>query len=165
MLFRRRKIHGLQGMTFGMMDAIINVVGIIVGLGVIGSKLVVFVAILIAGIANSLGNAAGFHVSEETEGIHTRKEVWLSTVLTFLGTLCVTLLLLAPLLFFNLMGAVISSVAIGIFLLILMGFIVSRNLNYSRGKTVKLMLEYLIMGVVVIIVAYYLGIFASGLVI
>lgn len=164
MLFRR-KHHGLQGMTFGMMDAIINVVGIIIGLSVIGNKLTVFVAILVAGIANSLGNAAGFHVSEETEGIHTRKEVWKSTVLTFLGTFLVTMLLLIPLLFLDLTGAVFSSVSIGVFLLVLLGFIVSRCLNYNRRKTLKLMVEYLLMGIVVIIVAYYLGIFASNLVI
>lgn len=164
MLFRRRK-HGLQGMTFGMMDAIINVVGIIIGLSVIGNKLTVFVAILVAGIANSLGNAAGFHVSEETEGIHTRKEVWKSTVLTFLGTFLVTMFLLIPLLFLDLAGAVFSSVSIGLFLLVLLGFIVSRCLNYNRRKMLKLMAEYLLMGIVVIIVAYYLGIFASNLVI
>jgi hypothetical protein len=164
MLFRR-KHHGLQGMTFGMMDAIINVVGIIIGLSVMGNKLAVFVAILVAGIANSLGNAAGFHVSEETEGIHTRKEVWKSTVLTFLGTFSVTILLLFPLLFLNLAGAVFSSVSIGIILLLILGFIVSRCLDYDKRKMLKLMTEYLLMGIVVIIVAYYLGVFASGLVI
>lgn len=164
MLFRR-KHHGLQGMTFGMMDAIINVVGIIIGLSVMGNKLAVFIAILVAGIANSLGNAAGFHVSEETEGIHTRKEVWTSTILTFLGTFLVTIVLLVPLLFLDLVGAVFTSVSIGIFLLLLLGFIVSRCLNYNRREMLKLMLEYLVMGIVVIIIAYYLGIFASNLVI
>jgi hypothetical protein len=161
----RRKAHGLQGMTFGMMDAIINVVGIIIGLGVIGNKLAVLVAILVAGIANSLGNAAGFHVSEESEGIHTRIDVWKSTVAAFLGTFFVTIILLLPLLFLDLGGAVFASVSIGIFLLLLLGFIVSRRGGYNARDTVKLMLEYLLMGIVVIIVAYYLGLFASGLVI
>ncbi len=167
MLFRRtrKEHHGLQGMTFGMMDAIINVVGIIIGLSVMGNKLAVFVAILVAGIANSFGNAAGFHVSEETEGIHTRKEVWLSTVMTFVGTFVVTMILLLPLLFFNLAGAVITSVSIGIAMLLLLGLIVSRCSRFNKKRTVKLMLEYLAMGIIVIIVAYYLGIFASGLVI
>ena len=167
MLFRRHKKehHGIQGMTFGMMDAIINVVGIIIGLSVMGNKLAVFVAILIAGIANSLGNAAGFHVSEETEGIHTRKEVWLSTVMTFVGTFFATMILLVPLLLLNLASAVITSVSIGIIMLLLLGFIVSRCSRYDKKKTVKLMIEYLAMGIIVIIVAYYIGLFALGLVI
>jgi hypothetical protein len=165
MIFRKRKDHGLQGMTFGMMDAIINVVGIMIGLGVMGNKLAIFVAILVAGIANSLGNAAGFHVSEETEGIHTRKEVWTSTVLAFLGTFSVTVMLLLPLLFLNLAEAVASGVSIGIFLLLVLGFVVSRRLKCSRSEMLRMMLEYLLMGVIVIVVAYYLGLFASGLVI
>jgi VIT1/CCC1 family predicted Fe2+/Mn2+ transporter len=167
MLFRKHKKehHGIQGMTLGMMDAIINVVGIIIGLSVMGNKLAVFVAILVAGIANSLGNAAGFHVSEETEGIHTRKEVWLSTIMTFVGTFFATMILLIPLIFLDLMGAVIISVSIGIVMLLLLGFIVSRCSQYDKKKTVKLMVEYLAMGIIVIIIAYYLGIFASGLVI
>lgn len=163
MLFKK-KDHGLQGMTFGMMDAIINVVGIMIGLGLMGNKLAVFVAILIAGIANSLGNAAGFHVSEETEGIHTRKEVWMSTVMTFTGTLLVTLALLVPLLVLDLVPAVLTSVSIGILLLLLLGFIVSKCQDYNRTDTIKLMAEYLVMGIVVIIIAYYIGIFALGLV-
>ncbi|MFC2143956.1 hypothetical protein ACFLQO_01170 [Candidatus Aenigmatarchaeota archaeon] len=167
MLLRRtrKEHHGLQGMTFGMMDAIINVVGIIIGLSVMENKLVVFVAILVAGIANSFGNAAGFHVSEETEGIHTRKEVWLATIMTFMGTFVATMVLLVPLLFLSLAGAVITSVSIGIAMLLLLGFIVSRCSGFGRKKMVKLMLEYLVMGIIVIIVAYYLGLFASGLVI
>jgi VIT1/CCC1 family predicted Fe2+/Mn2+ transporter len=164
MLFRR-KAHGLQGMTFGMMDAIINVVGIIIGLGVIGNKLTVFVAILVAGIANSLGNAAGFHVSEESEGIHTREDVWKSTIMAFLGTFFVTIILLLPLLFFSLAGAVLTSVSVGIVLLLLLGFIVSRESGYDTRRMLRLMLEYLVMGVIVIVVAYYLGLFASTMVI
>ena len=34
----KKEMHGLQGMTFGAMDAIINVIGIVIGLGVIGNK-------------------------------------------------------------------------------------------------------------------------------
>lgn len=164
MLFRK-KAHGIQGMTFGMMDAIINVVGIIIGLSVIGDKLAVFVAILVAGIANSLGNAAGFHVSEESEGIHTRRDVWKSTIMAFLGTFFVTIILLMPLLFLSLAGAVLTSVSTGIVLLLLLGFVVSRISGFGRGRMLMLMLEYLLMGIIVIVVAYYLGLFASTMVI
>jgi VIT1/CCC1 family predicted Fe2+/Mn2+ transporter len=165
MFFTRNRKHGLQGMTFGMMDAIINVLGIMIGLSVMGNRAAVFIAILIAGIANSLGNAAGFHVSEETEGIHTRKEVWLSTIMTFLGTFIATLILIIPILVFDLVAAVVTSVIIGVIMLLLLGFIVSKCSGYDKKKMAKIMLEYLAMGIVVIIIAYYLGLFASTLVI
>lgn len=163
MFFMRNRKHGLQGMTFGMMDAIINVLGIMIGLSVMGNRMAVFIAILIAGIANSLGNAAGFHVSEETEGIHTRKEVWMSTIMTFMGTFVATLILIIPILVLGLTGAVITSVVLGILMLLLLGFIVSRCSGYGKGKMARIMLEYLGMGIVVIIIAYYLGIFVSTL--
>jgi len=160
---KSRKNHGIQGMTFGAMDAIINVVGIIVGLGVIGDRVVIVVGLLVAGIANSLGNAAGFHVSEETEGIHTSREVWLSTVLSFAGTFAVTIILVVPLLFLGLLHAMTTSILGGMLIIVLMGVFNGRHLGYGRKKTISLIFEYMVLAVVVIIVAYYLGTFASAM--
>jgi len=155
--------HGVQGMTFGAMDAIINVLGIVVGLGVIGNKLAVVVGLLVAGMANSMGNAVGFHVSEETEGIHTRKEVWLSTILCFVGTFSVTLILLVPLLVLSLGAAMVVSAGMGICIMVVMAAVNGRRLGNSRKETAHLMLEYVIMGISVIVIAFYLGRFASGI--
>jgi len=158
-----RKNHGIQGMTFGAMDAIINVLGIMVGLGVIGDRVVVVVGLLVAGIANSLGNAAGFHVSEETEGIHTRREVWLSTVLSFAGTFTVTVALVLPLLFFGMSDAMITSVLGGLAIIVLMGIFNGRHAGHGRREIISLIFEYVALAVAVIIVAYYLGLFASAM--
>jgi hypothetical protein len=162
-LFGKRENHGIQGMTFGAMDAIINVLGIVVGLGVIGDRVIVVVGLLVAGIANSLGNAAGFHVSEETEGIHTRKEVWLSTMLSFIGTFAVTIILLLPLLFFGLSQAMIISILGGVLIIVLMGMFNSRQQGHGRKEAMSLIFEYLALAFVVIIIAYYLGMFASSM--
>jgi hypothetical protein len=162
-MFKKNVRHGIQGATFGAMDAIINVLGIIVGLGVIGDRVIVIVALLVAGIANSLGNAAGFHVSEETEGIHTRKEVWLSTLMSFAGTFIVTIILVLPLLFFGLTQAIITSVLGGMGIIVLMGIFNGRQSGNGKKGTLSLILEYLVLAVVVIVVAYYLGGFASAI--
>ena len=162
-LFRKKENHGIQGATFGAMDAIINVLGIIVGLGVIGDRVIVVVGLLVAGIANSLGNAAGFHVSEETEGIHTRREVWLSTLLSFIGTFAVTIILVLPLLFFSLSQAMIVSVIGGMVIIMLLGLFNGRHMGHNKKQTVSLIIEYLALSVVVIVIAYYLGLFASSM--
>lgn len=162
-LFRKRENHGIQGATFGAMDAIINVLGIVVGLGVIGDRTIVVVGLLVAGIANSLGNAAGFHVSEETEGIHTRREVWLSTLMSFVGTFSVTIILVLPLLFFSLSQAMIVSVIGGMIIIMLVGTFNGRHMGHNRKQTVSLIIEYLALAVVVIVIAYYLGMFASSM--
>jgi hypothetical protein len=160
-LARKKENHGLQGMTFGAMDALINVLGIIVGLGVIGNRAVVVIGLLVAGIANSLGNAAGFHVSEETEGIHTRREVWMSTILSFAGTFIVTLLLVIPILFLNLHQAIVSSILLGMVVIVLVGSFIGKRFKYGRKGTFKLICEYLVLSFVVIVIAFYLGQFAA----
>jgi hypothetical protein len=155
---------GAQGMTFGIMDAIINVIGILIGLGVVGNKVTVILGILVAGLANSFGNAAGFHVSEETEGIHTRKEVWLSTLQAFVGTFSVTFLLLMPPLFLELFSGIMISVAIGIALLMGMGIFVGKRLKCNRKQMVNLAFEYTMTGILVIIASYLLGSFVITLI-
>ncbi len=157
-----KKHDGTQGMTFGVMDAIINVVGILIGLSVIGNKTTVILGIIVAGLANSFGNAAGFHVSEETEGIHTRREVWLSTTQAFAGTFLVTILLLLPPLFLDIFTGIVISVAMGISLLIGLGVFVGKRLNFERKQIFHLALEYLVIGIFVIIISYMLGRFITG---
>jgi VIT1/CCC1 family predicted Fe2+/Mn2+ transporter len=159
-----KRLHGIQGMTFGSMDAIIMVLGIVVGLGVMGNRTAVFVGILVAGIANSFGNAWGFHISEETENIHSRREVWLSTVMSFSGTLVSTIILLIPVLFLPLTQAIMASVVIGVILVFLIGLAVSRIQGLGRAGCCKVILEYVSISLLVITIAYYLGQFASGLV-
>jgi hypothetical protein len=153
---------GAQGMTFGVMDAIINVIGILIGLGVVGNKVTVILGILVAGLANSMGNAAGFHVSEETEGIHTRKEVWLSTIQAFVGTFSVTLLLLIPPFFLDLFNGTLISLTMGISLLVTMGVFVGKRMKCTRKEIIHLALEYTATGILVIIASYLLGSFVIG---
>lgn len=153
---------GAQGMTFGVMDAIINVIGILIGLGVVGNKLTVILGILVAGLANSFGNAAGFHVSEETEGIHTRKEVWMSTLQAFAGTFIVTFALLIPPLLLDLFTGIIISVVMGITLLVSMGVFVGKRMKFERGQIIHLAFEYTFIGIAVIILSYLLGYFVVG---
>lgn len=160
---KKKEDHGMQGMTFGAMDAIINVLGIVVGLGVMGNKVAVVVGLVVAGLANSMGNAAGFHVSEETEGVHTRREVWFSTILSFCSTFFVTIILLLPLLLLSLANAIVASVSMGITIMIFLALFVGRRLGHGRKDGVKLVLEYVAMGVIVVIAAFYLGQVASSM--
>ena len=63
------------------------------GLSATNNRLILLVGIITCGLADALGNAAGFHVSEETEEYHTRREVWKSTILCFLSTMIVFVIL------------------------------------------------------------------------
>jgi hypothetical protein len=152
-----KRFDGSHGMAFGSMDAIINVVGILAGLGVVGNKVAVILGILIAGVANSFGNSAGFHVSEEAEGIHSRKEVWSSSVHAFFSTFLVTLVLLVPPLVLELSTGILISIALGIALLMGIGLFVGRRRGLSRKKRINIVVEYTAIGISVIIISYILG--------
>jgi hypothetical protein len=74
--------HSLKvGFSFDLTFATITTLGLIVGLcSGTHSKLVVIGGILTIAIADALG----IHISEESENKHTTREVWESTISTFL---------------------------------------------------------------------------------
>jgi hypothetical protein len=64
------------GFSFGLTSGIITTLGLMVGLSS-GThlKLAVIGGILTIAIADSFSDAMGIHVSEESENIHTTKEI------------------------------------------------------------------------------------------
>lgn len=155
MLFRR--IVGAQGMTFGVMDGVITMLGVLAGLYVLGDKTVVIAGMLVAGFADSFANAAGIHVSQETEGEHTISEVRMSTIMAFLSTIFVTLFLVIPQLILDLYSALLTSIVIGFALIICMGYYVGKGLKKSDKKTERIILEYVLIALVVIGASYLIG--------
>ncbi len=145
---------GIQGATFGIMEGIIMVLGTIMGLSATGNNLVVLIGILTAGLADSFANSAGFYVSEETETYHTKKEIWKSTILCFLGTLGVVVILSIPILLFSLKNAIIISEILGLLILGILGYFVSTISKQTAGK---LILKYIIIGMFVSLVCFGLG--------
>ena len=64
------------GFSFGLTSAVITTLGLIVGLNAgTHSKLVVLGGIITIAIADAFSDALGIHVSEESEGKHSQKEV------------------------------------------------------------------------------------------
>jgi hypothetical protein len=59
--------EGFQGINFGVMDAVVTVLCVMIGLSLTNNKLVLLVGIFTAGMADSFANAAGMHVSQENE--------------------------------------------------------------------------------------------------
>jgi len=147
--------EGLQGATFGMMEGVIVALGILMGLSATGNRLILLVGIITCGLADALGNAAGFHVSEETEEYHTRREVWKSTILCFLSTIIVFFILAIPVLFLPLTQAIIVSGLVGMVILAFLGYFVNRIRR--KKEALKTIIEYVLMGASVSFVCYWVG--------
>jgi len=148
--------EGFQGISFGVMDAVVTVLGVMIGLSVTNNKLVLLIGILTAGVADSFANAAGMHVSQETEIHHGGREVFKSTIYCFFATLITVLVLSIPVLLLPLAYSVYISVGIGLMLLVGLGYFVSKINN--KFKPYKLAAEYLLIGVSVSIICYFIGI-------
>ncbi|MGB2696655.1 MAG: hypothetical protein WBD28_02195 [Candidatus Zixiibacteriota bacterium] len=148
--------HSIKiGFSFGLTSGIITTLGLMVGLhSGTGSKLVVLGGILTIAIADAFSDALGIHVSEESENVHSTREIWESTISTFLAKFVFALTFIIPILMFKLSTAIVVSIIWGLSMLA----IVSYGMAKEQGeKPWKVVAEHLIIALVVIVITHYVG--------
>ena len=149
------------GFSFGVTSGIITTLGLIVGLhSGTHSKLVVIGGILIIAIADAFSDALGIHISEESENKHTPREIWESTISTFLSKFIFAMTFIVPVLFFKLEIAIIISVLWGLSLLILFSYYLAKE---QKVKPWKVIFEHLFIALVVVLTTYYVGMWIRGI--
>jgi len=148
--------HSLKtGFSFGSTSGIITTLGLMVGLhSGTHSKIVVIGGILTIAIADAFSDALGIHISEESENKHTTKEIWESTIMTFLSKFFFSLTFLVPVLLFNLSTAIIVSVIWGLALISLFSFRMGKEQNTNPLPIVG---EHLFITIIVIVITHFIG--------
>jgi VIT1/CCC1 family predicted Fe2+/Mn2+ transporter len=148
--------HSLKtGFSFGLTSGIVTTLGLMVGLhSGTHSKLVVIGGILTIAIADAFSDALGIHISEESENKHTTKEIWESTISTFLSKFVFALTFVIPLLLFPLTTAIIVSIVWGLFVLGILSFYIAKE---QKIKPWKVILEHLLIALGVIVITHYVG--------
>lgn len=148
--------HPLKtGFSFGLTSGIITTLGLIVGLhSGTNSKPVIISGILTIAIADAFSDALGIHVSEESENKHTPKEIWESTISTFLAKFVFAMTFLVPILLLPLTTAIIVSIVWGLSLLGIFSFYIAKG---QKGKPWKVITEHLLIALVVIGITHYVG--------
>lgn len=150
----------ITGISFGLTSAVITSLGMIVGLySATSSKLAVVAGIIIMAIADGLSDATGLHMAEEAEvekgkAKHTPKEIWLTTLFTFLSVCGFSLTFAVPILIFPLKIAVFLAIGWGILLLILLNFYTAK---IKKESPIKLISEHILLALFVIIISYLIG--------
>jgi len=139
-----------QGITFGVMDAVITVMGVMLGLSVIGEKNVLLTGMFVTGFADSFANASGMYAMEGTKKNRETQPAYYC----FAATLGVTVLLSLPVLAFSFDVSPYLSVTIGMLLLVFLGYYASK---FSNVSPYRLAVNYLVIGVIVSIVSYIIG--------
>lgn len=148
--------HSLKtGINFGLTSGTITTLGLMVGLhSGTHSKLVIIGGVLTIAIADAFSDALGIHISEESEGQHTIKEIWESTISTFLSKFVFALTFVIPILLLPLSTAIILSVIWGLFLLCIVSLFIAKEQKVEPWKVV---MEHLVIGLVVIVITHYVG--------
>ena len=144
--------HSIQvGISFGSTSGVITALGLISGLYFgTESRTTLIAGIITIAIADSLSDALGIHISEESENIHTTKDIWISTVSTFLTKFIISSSFLIPLFIFPLSSAVPLSIIWGTFLLAIFSFYLARS---QSKNCIPVILEHLSIAYLVIFLA------------
>jgi VIT1/CCC1 family predicted Fe2+/Mn2+ transporter len=143
------------GFCFGLTSGIITTLGLMVGLNSgTGSKLAVIGGILTIAVADAFSDALGIHISEESENAHSTREVWESTVFTFVSKFLVAMTFIVPVLLFDLSKAIMASLIWGFLVLGILSFFLARGQERNPWKVVA---EHLIILMVVVIATDLVG--------
>jgi VIT1/CCC1 family predicted Fe2+/Mn2+ transporter len=143
------------GLCFGCTSGIITTLGLMVGLHAgTHSKLVVLGGILTIAIADAFSDALGIHVSEESEGVHGSREIWESTLSSFVSKFGFASIFIVPTLLFDLSTAIVVSVVLGLCLLGILSFTIA---NEQQARTWYVVAEHVSIALVVVIVTHYVG--------
>ena len=148
--------HSLKvGFGFGLTSGIITTLGLMIGLNSsTNSKLAVLGGILTIAIADALSDALGIHVSEESENVHTTREIWESTLSTFFFKFIIASSFIIPVLILKLSTAIMVSIMYGLILLCVLSYRIAKG---QDTKSWKVIAEHLSIAFVVIIAAQYIG--------
>jgi predicted membrane protein (TIGR00267 family) len=159
----------MESIAFGLTDGVICFLGIIVGVArATGDTTLVLIAGIVGGIADALGNSIGFFVSQETERavqirgaeqgnnthVHSKKEVWMSGIFSFLATMVALILLLAPFTFLTVWSATTLSFIIGTIAAFILGTYVGK---ISNTNPYKCGLKYAIITITGAVISYLVG--------
>lgn len=145
------------GLGFGVTAGIITTLALMVGLNSgTESALAVIGGVLTIAISDALVDALGIHVSKEFEGKTSTKEIWESTITTFLSKFMMALLFVIPIMIFKLALAIKISLIMGILLIIMFSYLIAKE---GHLKPLHLITEHLVTALVVIVISQLIGTF------
>jgi len=144
-----------KGVSFGAVSGVITTLGLMVGLNSsTNSTKVIIGGILVIAIADSLSDAMGIHISEESEYIHSKKEIWMSTFCTFISKFIVTFLFIIPFMILENKMAILVNIVFGLTLITYFSLYISSK---QKAKAIPIIAEHLGIAIFVIIATNYIG--------
>ena len=143
------------GISFGLTSAVISTLGLMVGLhSGTGSKKVILAGVITIAIADAFSDALGIHVSEESENVHTNRQIWGATIATFMTKFFFALTFIVPVLFLPLLTAIIVSLVWGLSVLTVLSYFMAKAQGERPWKIIG---EHVLIAIVVIAITHWIG--------
>jgi len=141
------------GISFGLISGVITTLGLMIGLDAsTHSRLAVIGGILTIAVADALSDSLGIHVSEESEGRHSNREIWEATLSTFISKFIFSSSFIFLVILFELSMAIKISIIWGLFLISILSYLISEGVN-----SLKVVVEHVLITLIVILISHYIG--------
>jgi len=146
------------GISFGLVSGVLTTLGLLIGLGVsTQSKAAVIGGILTIAIADALSDSFGVHLSQESSGDNTQKQVWEATFATFLSKFLFALTFLIPISLCSIKFALIVSVIWGLILISALSILISNKEEGSKEGKLPVLAEHLSLFFLIVVLSYLVG--------
>lgn len=146
------------GISFGLVSGVLTTLGLLIGLGVsTKSKAAVIGGILTIAIADALSDSFGVHLSQESSGDNTPRQVWEATFATFFSKFFFALTFLIPISFLSIKVALIVSVIWGLLLISVLSLLIADDGKDSKGGKIAVLAEHLSLFLLVVVLSYLVG--------
>ncbi|HUF20777.1 MAG TPA: hypothetical protein VMP00_08475 [Burkholderiales bacterium] len=144
------------GINFGLTSGVITTLGLMVGLhSGTHSTIAVIGGILTIAVADAMSDAFGVHVSKEAEHDTSDHEVWAATITTFVAKFTMAMTFVVPVLLFELLAAILISLAWGLLVITLLSLRLARTKNLRPGPII---LEHIGITLAVVAAAHFVGV-------
>ncbi len=156
--------HSIEvGLSFGLTSGVITTLGLMVGVySGTQSSVAVIASVLTIAVADAMSDALGIHISEESENVHTPKEVWVATLTTFFAKFIVSSTFLIPLFLMDLKDAVLTNIAWGTLIMVVYNYFVGKK---QDKNTWGVIFEHLFIAFIVVVLTYYIGVWVNEFVV
>ncbi len=129
--------------------------GMMVGLSAsTHSKIAVLGGIIAISIADAFSDAVGMHISEESENVHSTRDIWEATLSTLISKFVFALSFVVPVLFLDLEPAILLCICWGMLLVTLFSWYMGKQ---QGVRILRVVLEHVAIVILVIVITHYVG--------
>jgi len=143
------------GLYFGATSGVITTLGLLTGLYAgTGAVTAVLGGILVIAVADSMSDALGIHLAEESAPNTSSAHVWSATISTFVAKFVFAISFAVPLLLLPLRTAVIASVVWGMSVITVLSYFLAKS---AQERPLPIILEHLGIAMLVVLLSHLIG--------